>query len=1344
MSDPINEIFNGTPDGIDAEELQQMQAAEQQRLQEIQTMQQELTEEGPKQTGGATASPSQPQPQVEQKPEKTEEQKSKDKQLSDMTLGVFGDDGKEKNIAQQTASYVGATLMGPAVPLSDFAVDAVNIIPGVDVPKLPKFNNSIAQATREITSVLAPTVFGGGLAAPISSAAKASKVKLLADPAVAFFGKLAFTAGVGAGVDVISETSEGDNISGMLKSNMPREFGWIPDDIATLDSDSPDVKRGKNALEGTGLGIFTDVLGAVSKALVRSKGVKSATQWLPEAETAGYFKTIAKETNETIEDIGISLNRRSEALDELGQFNISKAQQKAEPISGEEFYIEGMVSRAETMSPEDARALYQDAWNNMEPDIKAQFDELASQRTVPDIQEPMLGVHDMYGYAESGIRSVDDMGIIAARVDNARIFNNIDTVDGRLANFISEPVLKYALEGGAEYNDVIRGLGSEITAAGRYGYVTGSGKTVSADLIDKAMDDLMESAGLMSKADLEQQISKIPKRELKGEIKKTFEDLINYDQMQANALTRTSLSNQVADLSAGIRLTSGSGSIDRGLDQILDRMEMLMVADADTVTKQDVFRRMKNRLLTEDGVMDAAARNAEAIKQAKREAKIAVDSMREVKAVRPDLLEPLMLAYEASGGNVKNISALNNYFRQSTASFSKAVVDGQPEISSVVLKGFWATVYNNVLSGFGTPLKAAASNAALLIERPVAILAGSLISGDGYTYRRGMFQLQNMGESLRNSFGYMGETFRRSGLDPDYQGVVGRETMLLQDAKQMDALHSFADAAAANGDFGPQAMMQQVEAVNDLAKHPWLRFGNRAMQAFDGFTQAFIGSVESRGRAFDALAKGEITAETIEETQRNLYKSMFKPDAMGRPVITDDAVKVAAGEISLNLDNQFNNGLSEVMKRAPGLKPFMLFTKTPVNALKFGASHSPLGLFIDQFNEFGRPFNEVPIEKLESILAARGIPLDDSAEVAYNAIRAELKGRKAIGTIATMGAVGLMLNDSLTGDGIGDRQKMAFRREAGWKPRSIKLPTGQYVSYDGIPGISDWIALTANIMDNADTLSENDIGSLLNAASFVIGASITEKSGLTQVEPLFDILRLNPKAINRWATGFLPSATIPGSSQIAELTKLFAPNLKVVDDNLVTMIANRTPLKAALPDQYDWIDGGKVNEPGNLIARIFNTYSPFKVNGKISEEKQFLINIEYDNRPSMATDGRGIELTPEEQSAVYNAMGRGKYFKTELRRIMNTADGKAFRAAFRDARARGVNVRLQNFQNLHIEIDRVLKLAKEAAIAEIDIERGGAISQRRFEEKSIQLYSRQGNIDRAEEFLQETKQRGLY
>ena len=44
------------------------------------------------------------------------------------------------------------------------------------------------------------------------------------------------------------------------------------------------------------------------------------------------------------------------------------------------------------------------------------------------------------------------------------------------------------------------------------------------------------------------------------------------------------------------------------------------------------------------------------------------------------------------------------------------------------------------------------------------------------------------------------------------------------------------------------------------------------------------------------------------------------------------------------------------------------------------------------------------------------------AEINYNNIRQEMKGRKAMGTVYTMGAVALFLNSSLTGDGVADRQ----------------------------------------------------------------------------------------------------------------------------------------------------------------------------------------------------------------------------------------------------------------------------------------------------------------------------------
>ena len=50
--------------------------------------------------------------------------------------------------------------------------------------------------------------------------------------------------------------------------------------------------------------------------------------------------------------------------------------------------------------------------------------------------------------------------------------------------------------------------------------------------------------------------------------------------------------------------------------------------------------------------------------------------------------------------------------------------------------------------------------------------------------------------------------------------------------------------------------MSIVEAQNDLAQHPWLRFGQRGMQAFDGFTQAVVANWEARGRAWDTVTQG--------------------------------------------------------------------------------------------------------------------------------------------------------------------------------------------------------------------------------------------------------------------------------------------------------------------------------------------------------------------------------------------------------------------------------------------------------------------------------------------------------
>ena len=76
--------------------------------------------------------------------------------------------------------------------------------------------------------------------------------------------------------------------------------------------------------------------------------------------------------------------------------------------------------------------------------------------------------------------------------------------------------------------------------------------------------------------------------------------------------------------------------------------------------------------------------------------------------------------------------------------------------------------------------------------------------------------------------------------------------------------------------YGPQVMMSHIEEIQALADHPKLRIGSRSMQAFDGFTQAVIGNVEARGKAFDMINLGHIDADAMQTTQEQAYKEIYE------------------------------------------------------------------------------------------------------------------------------------------------------------------------------------------------------------------------------------------------------------------------------------------------------------------------------------------------------------------------------------------------------------------------------------------------------------------------------------
>ena len=1208
-----------------------------------------------------------------------------------------------------------------AIPTSlvDFGADFLNMVPGVHVPKIPKFQDEVTQTVREVSSIVLPTMMGQ--AAALGQIGKLSKgSKFLNDPLVKWLGTTMLAGGIGATVDYAVEFNQEDhNASGMLKKTFPRWFGWISDDIATLDSDSPDVKRAKNVTEGAYLGVGTDVILGLTKWARGLRGMDKATRIVPENEKATKWLKDNIEIDLTPEAaVERSAAKRSTELDELGSYNLDKQ---------------------------------------------------------VDPNEPVYGYHDLFGFQEMGVRSVDDFGIVGASVDYARIAGDVDTVDGRVGSVMSEGAIKFGIEATENQELIIRGMSETLKDVGKYGYETAGGKYLNHAQIMKRGDDLAADFYDMNVGELETYIKQFQGKDvdtgvdvLNSEayagavkaIKMYMDDFMDMDYMRAQAYVGTSLAGQISDTAQGMRLTAETPAIVRAQEQILDRVEFLMAQKGMTsysrgraLNMLNLWNRMtvkgsKAFDLAEAKRLDNLIKNEKnttlnTMERIKQETKRTVDNLREISTTNPEMLAPLMMAYELTDGNVKTITALNKYVKSSTGVLRKAFIDGDPEVPSVIMNGFFANVYNSTLSALKTPVKAGISGAHLLIEKPLRTFAGALpivngtLKTDMDAMRRGWYQYNNIVGALQESTQYMNQVFKKSALDPTV--VAARDNISanqLRTVKQLEILEAFAEGKAASGDYGPQILMEQIRTMNDLANHPSLRFGTRSMQAFDGFTQSFTAHITAKGDAFDQITKGgtvPFDAKGADELADKVYKSMFDENGL----ITDKSVQIAAGEISLNLDTPANKALSDVIRKLPVLKPFMLFTKTPLNELQLASTYTPLGNFVRGLNDFALPFEDMPFEKVEQLLTTRGIEVTPyNIKNKYNEIRNDHAGRRAIGTGLTFATVGLITSDRIRGNGHYNRQKQKLRREAGWQPRTIKGFDGKWYSYDGLGPVTFWLSLVADIGDNFDSLSPNDIGEQLKKLSFITAASVTERTALAGIQPFLDVVRGDAGAINKWSSSFLTSATVRGSSQMAELSRLMMPELKLVENDLKDLVMNRNVLtKGMLPDEYDWIDGGKVGIPDSFLARIMNTYTPWNITGEISDEKQFLLDIEYDATPTLTTNGEGVKLSNEEQSEITRIMGEHGLFKEGIQRVMKSYNGKEFRRSYMEAinSRHDLNPDLSKFRNLHSQLDKQLRWAMKSAKARSkyldDIQR------RQYVQQTVGEYLRSGDQESAEAFL---------
>ena len=1225
----------------------------------------------------------------------------------------------------ETGQQVQERLSAPGQGIIDTAIDGVNFLlqkTGLQIPKATKYEDEVAQATRTISSVVLPTLLlqGGGMKA--GQALQTQVGNPLGNTAfMKFVGARGVEAGAAVAVGAVSSEYEtGDNLSGMLKKSFPKTYDFIPDSWATLDGDSPDLKRQKSINEDLALGFMIPLVGFAGKFSNAVSEVRTSFRKPPvivgESEQAVKYLAAnkPKPVSEVPEEAMMEyVAKQEEALDELGYYNQSKA-------------------------------------------------------TDPNI--PLKGVHDLYDWRETGVRTVDDFGIVGASIDAARIQTNKGTVYGRLGNFISGPALKYGAETPGGVEEITIGLTQQLKEADRVGMVA-EDFVVTSDEVAAAADNLVvELFDPSATIDDMRQVLNPSVNEFGAEVlnQDSYVDALssinslvkNYTSMdvaKAQAYTATSMAGQIADLAEGMRLNRGSVSIENAQEQILDKINFLqqLVGSTRYFTQQKkglaaLGERAKNLFKTPEQIAnDIKEAYPTALSQIQTDSEKFTENWMWLQENRPDILDSFLELYELSDGRINTIAKMNEDILNSFTNF-RPIYDPNPETPNIIAQAVRSNYYNSLLSAVGTAARALYGNLSGLVAEPVAYFGGAMLRKDMKALQRGWMAYSAIFDTQKKALPYAGKMFMKASQNPNAVKGQSRLDLVIKQETKLDQYRYIAEQEAQLGRNGFKFLVKQYEEMQAMASDPVFRLVPNLFTGFDAWTGATLANAQARFRAMDELERlGEAaTPDRIKQLATAEYNSMF--DASG--LVKDKAVKYSNADIALNLETGLSKQVDGLLQSLPGLTPFLTFPTTMMNMVRVADDYipAPLKSFQQDVNDLAytsvQSFMENP-ESMDRILTARGHSIDNMDEIAKINTLVDLKnrtlGRKAIGSFVTSMVVGSVVKDklfgdglfSVTGDGSVDRQLNTARmKNSNFKPRSVVGPDGTRFGYNELlgPGLSNWVAAVANVADNFDMLGEAATENAFEKLSFILGAALTDNAGLSALRPLVEVASGNEYAANRWIAGQINSLT-PLAGARNEVGKILDGGLKDFNNNIKEQLLNRNQM-IGLIDQTNRLPtvispvSGEAPNKYSMLQRVYNAYSPLKIHPAMSKEEKFLYDIEYDVS-SAFKKREGVDLMADERNALNAEMGKMGFFRKEINRIAKTAEARNTINELKTMRRQFIGsdeVPIGKYDQIHMMLREAQKNAEELAYNNLAPEVRNAIDQRIMIKKMNDQRAEQG------------------
>ena len=1088
-------------------------------------------------------------------------------------------------------------------------------------------------------------------------------------------------AGIGVGIDQISRESEDMNLTGTLKKEFPATFGWIPDDIATLDTDSPDVKRSKNTWEGFGLNPLTEGIVYLAKAAKGLKGMVTGTKIIP--------------------------------LDDTARVSVAKEAESLKPVTGDPA-VDSVIRSIEARDTHETASVMDEFKRNPNP-------ENPTPRMNPDL----------FSKQETGIHGIRPNAVRRAMVDAGRIHKNIDTVDGVLENIVTEPALREGLDAALEgKRTVVAGISSGIRESGKFKAVTQLGKEVDPRTMDEGMlamykqiidpdnkiDDLADvfidekfinnnfkvaGKGIDQITDRAYTTSMLA-------IKRLMDDYMGVEAAKASALAINSTAGEVVSMASGVKILGNQINTGEVQQRILDKVEFLLnetwvnsYASGMALRNKGFWAKARNIADMGRFAKEANADISEKFAQKAAQNKEFVDNLRQISRDNPEYLKPLMEAYDLTNGNVRTINALNGWFNKHlhpAGLITKGIIDGEPNVPNYVQQGIWSTIYNSYLSSTATFTSAWVGNATMLINKPLSSLLGAGL--DPELLKRNWVKYGAVGDSFQKAAEYARTQTKKIFDDPVKYGAIDRPDLALMDEDRWMVLENVAKARQASGEEGPMAMYNMAKSLRDLNNWSGVRYSANLMGSGDAFSRAFIASADARAKAYDQLLDEgkEITQATLKEASERMYRDMFDSDG----IIRGETVDFQTKEVAMALDGPASQAVSGLVKAMPILKPFILFPRTTGNMLMMGVKHTPLTFFMRESRIAAMPSRATP-EDIAEFMNGRGITKYSHAD--FLEATSEVRGRVALGAFTVFGANQLLLQGRLTGNPPADKERRSAMEKAmgGAYWNSIKGPDGQWHSHAPFQPYSSILAASADLStlfwSNPNQAITEELAQKL---IYVVGLNAANKSWTQGIAQFMDLTSGDMGAFNRTVAS-LGNAVIPGAGLRGQVSRIYDPALREVENDIGQYMRNRNGWldifdpKGKLPYARDIFNGDILNNH-NLVNRLVNASTPFKINiDKMTPGRQLLIDSGFDAVPAITKySGSPDQYTTDQRSKIAAYMGIYGDVDKQLNELASKKWVKDEMTAIIKARREGITSKdFDTSQgNVHAEIRRIIERAK--------------------------------------------------